>query len=68
MIQKIFLFIASFFIFILLSPILLIMVIFAWFKGRQIRHLWKDFEKQAHFNPKKSLDENIIDVEYEEVA
>lgn len=68
MIQKIFLFVFSFLLFIFLWPILLIMVIWAWFRGRQIRRFWKDLEERSHFNPRKSLDENIIDAEYEEVV
>ena len=68
MIQKIFLFIISFLIFIFSLPFLLAFVFVSWLRGRRVRRLWKEWEKQARKHQKRTLDENIIDVEYEEVT
>ena len=68
MIQKIFLFVISFLIFILSLPFILAFVFVSWLRGRRVRRVWKEWEKQTRRRSRKSLDENVIDVEYEEVA
>ena len=68
MFQKIFLFIVSFLIFIFSLPILLVLIFIAWLRGRRIQRLWREWEKQTHPRRQKALNENIIDVEYEEIT
>ena len=68
MIQKIFLFIVSFLIFIFSLPFLVAFIFISWLRGRRVRRLWKEWEKQSRTHQRKTLDENVIDVEYEEVA
>ena len=68
MIQKIFLFIVSFLIFIFSLPFLVAFIFISWLRGRRVHRLWKEWEKQNRTRQRKTLDENVIDVEYEEVA